>query len=850
MTMASRVARGRLIGFVGLAFVICWLASGAQAGSGIRGKAAAGAWHTWVGISGDNAGHGVVSKGEAIWSNYLFDDYGANVDGFDSMAPDVLIAIMSPHVYPNDPLHPVGFAPSGNVGRFRHTGDYSYPPDKRYPQDPVNDPLGDNNSYQNVANVAETRIAVDARSVYFRFSLSDLGGDPSLTVPVPDSTVIGLAIDTDPNQKSGGGPWPFGANLKSSGWKSFLTVWGTGGALTYPNGGTRSLAAIGGAIRENLATNTIEVRVPRVAIAAAGRTRWSLIGGAGRWDAGHQTWAVPLPTTTQSTSPGSLLVYPRVYELLFHHNEPNSLWDDTKQANDLVKDAVDSDNWMVNLSQLQHGDTVAVPCQPGPKEETFTAYGPGPRTQMGLLTLPTQNGGVSNLHNVNYIYRWHVQPLAVMLPPSVCDPRAPRPSLDYFFHPANVNQNAWFVGVEGDHAHVTYLHDPPLGFAYVTQLAARYNRITASGLAHTEGWNYGDAPGEQVADWDAFQAVIHRYRINPDHVRVVGMSGRLGAPFFAERWPDRVASMFTVSNHTADSPAVVNLRNTPWFFTHGTQFLELDSDLPSYAALDNHLNALGYQYVHTTWNTRGHDFNMVDQAYGLAEPWTAASRIHPARITYYLDPRQPVFGVPLFPGVDWVRTVTVADNHRPATFDLTDLAKANQLPVRETRFDCFFTNVGTSDYVEYHGLSYATPAVVRSRMPDRVASGWLANSCAITVTPLRRPQLANAVAGTIQNLSSVTLDLDQMGLDPKRPIDLSGVRTTRPVTLHLLSARGDRTVVLAASAAGSGGVSRLASRAGTPSLAATGEGPWLPALALTLLAGALVAERARVRRRG
>src|SRR3954454_6536514 len=56
-------------------------------------------WHDWSGTSGDLAGHGSVSRGDAIWSDYLYDDYGANVDGFNSMSPDVLIGALSPHAY-------------------------------------------------------------------------------------------------------------------------------------------------------------------------------------------------------------------------------------------------------------------------------------------------------------------------------------------------------------------------------------------------------------------------------------------------------------------------------------------------------------------------------------------------------------------------------------------------------------------------------------------------------------------------------------------------------------------------------------------------------------------------------
>jgi hypothetical protein len=764
---------------------------------GTAPAAAADRWHNWAGTSGDDAGHGVVSRGEAIWTNYLYDDYGANVDGFQSMDPDLLVGLLSPHAYPADPTQPVGFAPSGNVGRFRHTGDYGYPPDKAYPQDPVNDPFGDNTSYQNVANVAEVRVAADASNIYLRFALTDLGGDPALGAAHPDSTVIGVALDTDGNSSTGGGAWPFSAQISSPGWDRMLTVWGTGGTLTTPDGATRDISAAGGAIREDLAANTLEVRLPLDAVAPAGRRHWTLIAGAGRWDAASHSWAEPALTTNETTSPGSLSTYPRLYELPFHHDEPNSLWNDTKQANDLRAGSIGSDGWSVDVAQLQAGTSSPVACRSGPREETFNAYSPGSPGAKGITALPTQNGGAANVHNVNEIYRWRVQPLALMLPPSSCDPASPAPSMDYVFHPANVNQNAWTVGVEGDHARVNYLSDPPLGFGYVTDLANRYNRITASGLGRTEGWNYGDAPGEEAADHDAFTAATQRYRHDPDHVRVLGMSGRLGAPFFAETWPDRVSSMFTVSPHTADTPKLVNLRNTPWVFAHGTAFLELNSDLPSYATVDDHLSALGYQYLHMTFNGRGHDFNLLNDAYGLVEPWTSAARIHPARVTYYIDPKDKRPGVPQFSGVDWVRTAALADQQQPAQIDLTDLARASSLPVRETRFSCSFLSTGASDALDYHGLSYEAPEVLMRRMPDVVASGWsVSTPCTFEVKPLARPAVANAITGTLHNVSAVTVDLDRMGIDPRRGVDLSTVRSDGPLTLHLRSRRGGGTVRL------------------------------------------------------
>jgi hypothetical protein len=734
--------------------------------------AQADAWREWSGTGGDDAGRAVVSHGEAIWTGYLYDDYGANVDGFRSMSPDLFIGLLSPHVYADDPEHPVGFAPSGNVGRFRHSGDYGYPPAEA--TDPAADPFGDTAPYDNVADVAETRVAIAGSDAYFRFALTDLK---------KDSTVIGLAIDTTAG--AGGGAWPFGAGLSSADWDRFLTVWGSGGALTTPAGERTPVA-----VRADLDANVIEARVPLAQLAGE---RWRLVGGAGRWDAAAQAWATAAPTTTQTTSPGAAPGGPNVYELLFHQGEPNSLWNETRQADDLAAGTVDAHGWTVDLGDLRSGASSPRPCRPGAHEESFTTGSP---PDEGLTVLPTQNGGTANFHNVDYVYHWPLQPLAVMLPRSACDRDAPAPSLDFFFHPANVNHNAWLVGMEGDAARVTYVDDPPLGYDHVTELTERYDRITAAGLARTEGWNYGDAPGEERADWDAFEAVTARHRYARDHVRVVGMSGRLGPAVFAETWPDRVSSIYTVSAHTADSPRLANLRNTPWVFMHGTSHLELQSDLPGYDVQEAHLDQLGYQYLRMIWNGRGHDFGLVNRGYGLVEPWTRAGRIVPARITYQIDPKAPP-GLPLFSGVDWIGAdAALADPKKPGRIDLLDRSRAARLPKRETRFKCTFTNAATTDQVAYQGLAYELPAVLDTRMPDVVDAGWSRDSCDYTVKELPAMPPARAISGTLENLANVTVDLRRTGLDPARNLDVSGIASATPVRLRLVAGRAARTVTV------------------------------------------------------
>ena len=750
------------------------------AGAGAAGDG----WHAWKGRSGDVAEHGVYSRHEAIWTDELFDDYGANVDGFESMGPDAFLAATGPHVNPSDPAHP-SIAPSGQVGRWRHTGDYSYPPDAANP-DPTGDPLHEIHTYTNVADFAEVRLAIERDTVFLRFSLTGLR--------TAASTVIGVAVRTGATSGAGGA-WPYAAGLSSAGWDHFLTVWGTGGAVTTPDGKSASLASSGGALRVNTDANTVEVRVPRAAVARDGGSSWRLVAGAGMWDAAAGEWAEPPVTPTQSTSPGALGLAPRVFDLAFNQGEPNSLWHETRQANDLVKGVVDAHGWTVDLAALASRGTTRVPCTPGPRVETFTSQlggSPTWRTDEGMVSLP------QSAHSINYMYRWHVEPIAFVLPPSACSTAMPAPSMDYLFHPANANHNTWAVGIQGAYEKRLYVKDPPSGYGYVTELAQRYNRITASGMGKGEGWNYGDAAGEEQADDDAFKAAAKRYRHDPDRVRAVGMSGRLGAPLFSEAWPDRISHIVTVSSHHADTTRLMNLRNTPWVFMHGDAGLDYDATGTggTYQTLDDRLSDLGYQYAHLTWHGRGHDFTLLDRSYRIADAWTRAPRIHPARITYRVDPAVARHGVPLFPGVDWIRGAALSDAKVAGTIDLTTLALADRLPERKTTFTGTFLDVGTGDLLDVNGLSYDDADAVRQRMPDAAEPGWEAVSVHIASTAVARPAVANALSGTLTGISALTIDVRRAGLSARRPIDLSGVKTTKPVTIKLRAPKRTRVVTI------------------------------------------------------
>jgi hypothetical protein len=79
-------------------------------------------------------------------------------------------------------------------------------------------------------------------------------------------------------------------------------------------------------------------------------------------------------------------------------------------------------------------------------------------------------------------------------------------------------------------------------------------------------------------------------------------------------------------------------------------------------------------------------------------------------------------------------------------------------------------------------------------MPDVAAAGWTADPCSFDVKQRSRPSRSSGVAGSLRNVTDITLDLDQMRLDPSRPISLAGIDADTPVTWHLHSSNGNLTV--------------------------------------------------------
>ncbi|HVE67721.1 MAG TPA: hypothetical protein VNB64_03975, partial [Solirubrobacteraceae bacterium] len=158
----------------------------------------------WRGTPTNLAGRSQISRGEWIYTDFLYDDYGADLNG----RPD---------------------QPDFAGGTAATTGDY------RYPGDP------DRYGY-NAADLRELRVAADGRALYLLVGLQ--------TMQAPDAAVVTVALDTDGDATTGPAAWPDGAGLRGAGADRFVTVTGTTGRVTDATGARRPVR-VGANLREN-----------------------------------------------------------------------------------------------------------------------------------------------------------------------------------------------------------------------------------------------------------------------------------------------------------------------------------------------------------------------------------------------------------------------------------------------------------------------------------------------------------------------------------------------------------------------------------------------------------------------
>ncbi len=307
----------------------------------------------WRGTPTNLAGRVQISRGELIYTDFLYDDYGAD----RNRAPD------SP-------------AFSGDLAGT--TGDV------RYAGDPAR------HGY-NAADLRELRVAADERSLHLLVALQ--------TMQVADAAVVTVAIDADGDASTGASSWPDGSGLRSAGADHFVTLTGRTGRIVDGAGTARPIR-----VGADLVENAIEAAVPLDALGpiAPGARLWAAAGvadGAARFETPEGGG----PSAYDAAMPGD-----NDWPYLVDH------WGDHRQAVTLASGDVGSFALALDVRALQQRRSRPFRIVPGFYNAIFrSGMDLGEGVDLKQDGAP-ESGGFAGYPRPNFRSRW--QPYGVWIP--------------------------------------------------------------------------------------------------------------------------------------------------------------------------------------------------------------------------------------------------------------------------------------------------------------------------------------------------------------------------------------------------------------------------------------------------
>jgi len=145
--------------------------------------------------------------------------------------------------------------------------------------------------------------------------------------------------------------------------------------------------------------------------------------------------------------------------------------------------------------------------------------------------------------------------------------------------------------------------------------------------------------------------------------------------------------------------------------------------------------------------------------------YTRTREHNPARVKFAFDPSMYDARIPGKGEAYWVSGM-VPRGAGAASIDVTDLARADQLPKQQVVFDRLYENPNRLYSTRIRGLLRLSRAEYDALWhPEQWEPGWKeAAPVKITQTDLKPPQSGNAFVLSARNLASVTLDAARMKL--------------------------------------------------------------------------------------
>jgi hypothetical protein len=703
--------------------------------------------YNWTAQPAWMANTGVYRQHELVYQDYLYDDHGANTDGLDRM--DAPFGIAGPTT--TDPTDPrLSPAPVINWA-----GDFTYG-------------SADGTHVDDVADLTEFRVAADANSVHYRIRLGDM--------TAPDSSVVAMCVDEDHDSSTGVQTWPDGAGLvESLGCDHLYTIYGTGADVTT-TAGTKSITALGGSVSADPADGYLELTVPR-SVADPGTSTWRYYVASGVWDAANHAWSAPTPGPAAAGAPvatGGSPIAPNIWDLLSNNDEPNSTWDEEKQANDLAHSDIGSDYLDVDFARLASARNDADPHRTGVVERIYESK--HPTGKRGI--------DISRGLGVQYVYNGPWQPYVAVIPHDYfAEPHKAFP-YDQCFHPLGANHNVEvFYGdalATQDYTPVTTGTTQQTGdlpFHVITDQIDRLDAVYSCSLGRGEGVGYtgGDGLVDALEVADDMRA---HYRTDPDRTFAHGVSlGALGSWYVGRMYPDRFAALmpyiFTsaVTGGLSTDPFLANLYNLPVFYAIGTgdEFAQGPQGDPVADQLESNQD----EYVYLHYLGRQHEGRIESDFLPFVEhlAYTRVRVKNPARVRFVFDPANYSPKIPGDGSAYWVSGMQPREQGGTASVDAVSLGRADQLPSDEVVFDGLYVNAAKDYRARIRGLMRLTPdQFAKVWRPADFEPGWQQLSLTVTPTHFNRPPVSNGFTLNGTGLGAVTLDTARMALRTDAPL--------------------------------------------------------------------------------
>lgn len=646
--------------------------------------------------------------------------------------------------------------PYSDVG----TGDFTYPDD------------GDHGN--NAADPVVVQIALGEDAVHYLVRLN--------TLIRPDTTVVALAVDTDGDHATGGGPWPFNAKLSSGGWDHVVTAWGTDGMVTTPDGQQVDIDVVA-----NTNDDLIEFAVPHEVADPEGEV-WRYRGAAGVWDAAAGQWAEvgtasPTAAVTEAVEGAPRPTgksdedEPNAFKLLFRNRtfddgsevtdeNDSSDFQSARQEDALTRGDIHEFHRDVDFSVLAAGNARA-PAVPR-EDHDFTRVMDSPGSDNDLPQGVHDEGPTGSLYNGRY------QPYRLFVPASYWDAEGPVPMLPLLH--GWLGDHRGFVPGDGD---------------FWNEVVRANGALVPKPLGRGQEIWY-----EHIGELDVLEViedVAHHYDVDEDRIHLGGTSmGGLGSIKIAQQHPDLFAGVFPSVPPMSDRAQGYALpENNDWDLVELAPSLRsvpvrnfigtVDALVPAGhdpERLCDALQALGYD--HDCWRevTGGHSSYNDERAAELAQLLDEHRRVtDPDRVVYQSHPafrrqaeRAGLDHLLPYDRAYWVSGLQWPEPPVENRCSATECVEQPGVPdwptdpgtIRRLQHDSGISRID----VRTHGLGLGEPE--REEIEDTGDPTVIRSGLILTPGPTVVPR--NEFELTVSDVLAVDLDLDRMGLTLSEPL--------------------------------------------------------------------------------